>query len=72
MTGKTDCYQIKSLQFDRVKNGSTGNKPNYTFDIRTKSVHGDYYNKHFHASKILLKNNVSGRTTTHTANRETH
>ena len=70
VTDKKDSYQIKSVEFNRIRNGRAGGAALYTFDIRAKSKHGDCYNRHFHASKLLLKNNSTGKTVIYEANRK--
>ena len=69
-TDKENSYQIKGLAFDKIPNGSSGGVPWHTFNIKTKSVHDDFYNLHIHASRLLLKNNVTGKVTSYDANRK--
>ena len=62
-------YKILSIEWKKIKNGTQGNKQFYTFDIRTKSAHGDCYNKHFHASSFELVDNETGKINVYSANK---
>ena len=61
-------YKITHIEWCKIPNGSSGDTLLYTFEIRTKSVHGDYYNKHICANRFTLTNNQTGKSLTFKAN----
>jgi len=70
VTGKQESYPIVELEYTKVRNGTSGGKDMYTYDIRTKSPNGEFYNRHFHASRFTLLNEAGGTRTNHDANIE--
>ena len=61
-------HKVSFVEWGKVQFGSQGGKPCFTFNIRTKSVHGDYYNKNLCSFRFQLKNNKTGKTTNYHAN----
>lgn len=61
------CHRVTSVEWEKIRNGSQGDTPLFTFELRTKSAHGDYYNGRFHTRSFSLKNNSTGKITKHTA-----
>ena len=49
-------YKITTIEFQKTSTNRQGERQIYTYDIRTKSAHGDYYNLHIRTSEFILTN----------------